>query len=162
MEKTEKIKRILFAFSTFGALGEWSLGGIIASVFAIPMLLLFRSIYWFNTTVFYWLIVLCAGLFVVAVQGAVQIDPERAKRAVVLDKLVGMMIAFVGVGLRWRVLFFGFVLFHLLNTLRPFIFYRKVIRYIERLPGVLGILGAEVLSGLIVNFLLHVIAWVMG
>ena len=72
------------------------------------------------------------------------------------------MIALSGVPLRWRVVIFGFVLFHVLNTLKPFQPYRKVVKYIEFMPGVVGVFGAELLSGALVNVFLHLMIWVMG
>jgi phosphatidylglycerophosphatase A len=162
MENRNKIKKFCFRFSTFGVFGSWWLSGVIASLFAIPSLLLLRSVYWISFTFFYWLIILASVLLLVIIQGALQFDPERAKRAVVLDKIVGVMIAFVGINLRWRVIIFGFILFHILNTLKPVLFYRKLVNFIEKFPGVLGILGAEILSGFLVNLTLHLVAWVMG
>lgn len=162
MERIEKVKKFCYRFSTFGPIGEWWLGGVLVSLFAIPTLLLFRSLYWLSLPVFYWVLVLLLTFLLVVIQGALQFNPERAQRAIVLDKILGVMIAFVGVGLRWRVIIFGFILFHILNTIKPFMFYRKTVCYIEKLPGILGILGAEILSGFLVNLALRVIAWVMG
>ena len=34
MDASKKLKQFCFAFSSFGALGEWKFGGIVASVFA--------------------------------------------------------------------------------------------------------------------------------
>jgi phosphatidylglycerophosphatase A len=89
-------------------------------------------------------------------------DCCRVARAIVFDKIIGAMIALAGVSLRWRVVIFGFLLFHFINTVQPFYWYRKIIRQFERLPGVFGILVGDILSGLLVNIFLHLIAWVMG
>jgi len=72
------------------------------------------------------------------------------------------MVALIGVSLRWRVVIFGLILFHLLHTFRLFWWYRKIVGYVERLPGIIGIFGAAILSGALVNLFLHLIAWVMG
>jgi len=162
MGATEKIKNFCFKFATFGALGEWWLGGVVASVFAIPSLLFFQSVYWFSHKIFYWFLLFCAILFFIVIQYAIYADPEKAPRTIVLDKVIGVMIALAGVPLRWRVIIFGFLMFHVLNTLKPFFWYRKVIRRVERVPGILGVLGADVLSAALVNVFLHTIAWVMG
>ena len=161
MDRTEKIKQFCLSFATFGALGEWRLGGVVASLFAIPTMLFFRSVYWLSNIFFYWFVLFLAALVVVVVQAALLLDFEKAQRAAVLDKIVGVMISFIGVSLKWRVIIFGFILFHFLNTMQPFAYYRKIVRYIEKLPGIFGIFGAEILSGFLVNLSLHLIAWVM-
>jgi len=162
MQAIEKIKKICFYLATCGYLGEWWLGGLVASVFAIPLILLFQSIYWLSPTIFWWFLVAVVVLLLITVQMAVMFDNERAARVVVLDKIVGVMIALAGVPLKWRVIFFGFILFHILNAVQPSNWYRKIVRSIEKLPGLFGIFGAELFAALLVNISLRLIAWVMG
>ncbi len=162
MERIERIKKSCFSISRFGALGSWSPGGFIASLFAIPVLLFFRSVFWFSSTLFHWLVMLFVVVVLVIIQAAYNFSPERAKREIVLDKLAGTLIAFLYVGLKWRVIVFGFILFHIFNAIRPTFFYKKISEYIERLPGAIGILGADILSGFLVNILLQIIFWVMS
>ena len=162
MRTIEKVKKACYSIATLSSLGEWWLGGVFASVLGIPFLLLLQSVYWLNDVLFYWTLAVSAILFLVITQWALQVDPERAPRAIVCDKILGVMIALAGVPLRWRIIFFGFILFHMVNTVKPFSWYRKIIGYIERLPGVFGILGAEVLSAVLVNFFLQLIVWVMS
>lgn len=162
MRATEKIKRACYTIATLSSLGEWWLGGVFASMLGIPFLLLLQSVYWLGNVLFYWTLALTAILFLVIVQWALQAEPERAPYSIVCDKILGVMISLAGIPLRWRVIFFGFILFHLLNTLKPFGWYRKIIKYIERLPGVFGVLGADILSGVLVNFFLQLIVWVMS
>jgi len=162
MRAKEKVKKACYAIATLGSLGEWWLGGVFASVLGIPLLLFFQSVYWLSQVLFYWTVALSGILFLVIIQWSLQVDPERASRAIVCDKIIGVMISLIGVPLRWRIIFFGFIMFHMVNTLQPFSWYRKLIGYIERLPGVFGVLGAEILSAALVNFFLQVIVWVMS
>ena len=162
MRATEKLKKACFRIATIGALGEWWLGGAIASVLSIPLLFLLQSLYWLSQPIFYWTLLLGAILFLAVIQAALLFNYERAARAIVCDKIIGAMIALAGVPLRWRVVIFGFILFHVLNTIKPFAFYRKVLDQIERLPGAFGVLLPEIISGAIVNVFLNLIAWVMG
>lgn len=162
MSVTTKLKTACLRFATLGALGGWQFGGIVASIFAVPLLLFFQSIYWLSGTLFSWLILVVAIIFLGSIQIALLAGSERVARFIVLDKIIGVMIALAGVPLRWRIIFFGLLLFHLLNTVKPFLWYRKVVRRIEHLPGIFGVLGADILSGLVVNVFLQIIAWVMG
>lgn len=162
MRATERIKGFCSTFSTLGALGEWWLGGLVASIFAIPLLLFFQSIYWFSFHLFAWTLVFTIALFLIVIQCTIFANREKAQDIIVLDKIIGVMIALAGVSLRWRIIFFGFLLFHLLNTVKPFLWYRKVLRRVDHLPGIFGILGSDILSGVVVNIFLQVMAWVMG
>ncbi|MBU1007998.1 phosphatidylglycerophosphatase A [Candidatus Dependentiae bacterium] len=162
MRANENIKRACYAVATLSPLGEWWLGGVFASALGVPFLLLFQSVYWLGNLLFYWTIAFTAILFLIITQWALHAYPEKAPKAIVCDKILGVMISLAGVPLRWRIIFFGFVLFHLLNTLKPFAWYRRLIEYIEKLPGVFGVLGAEILSGVLVNFVLQLLVWVMS
>lgn len=167
MRTTERMRRICFSIASLGSLGERWLGGVLASTLAIPLLFLFQSLYWLNNLIFYWTLALAGLLFLVIIQWALlsyrdDFDKCRVANAIVVDKIIGAMIALAGVPLRWRVVIFGFVLFHVVNTVRPFYWYRKLLNHLERLPGVFGVLLGDLLSGVLVNVFLHVIAWVMG
>jgi phosphatidylglycerophosphatase A len=162
MFSSERLKNFCYTIATLGSLGEWWLGGVIASAFAIPLLFLFRSLFWIRASFFYWLLVVSLVACVLVVHFALRAKPEIAKDSIVLDKIVGVMIALAGVSLRWRIVIFGLILFHVLNTLRPFWFYRSVVRHIERIPGSIGVFGADLLSGALVNVFLHLITWVMS
>lgn len=158
----ERIKRFSFIVATFGVLRNWPFGGLVASACAIPALLLFRSLYWVSTTLFYWLAALSVAACVGIIQLAIIDRPDRVNK-IILDKFLGVVIALLGVPLvKWRVIIFGFILFHVIDLLKPFAWYNKIIVYIERLPGAFGVLGAEVLAGVFVNGFLHLMAWVMG
>lgn len=156
------IHKLCYAIATLGSLGEWRVGRIIAFIFAIPFLFLFRSIYWLNQTVFMWTLLGVMVLSVLIIQVALQVDLENSKKFIVLDKVIGAMLALAGISLRWRIVIFALILFYIINTLKPFYYHKKISSYIERLPGVAGVLGVELLSGLSVNLFLRVIAWVMG
>ena len=90
------------------------------------------------------------------------IQTEAGQEAkIVLDKIIGVMAAFIYVPLKLRVVIFGFILFHVINTFQVFNFYKRIIKYAESLPGALGIIGSDILSGLLVNLFLQLIYWVM-
>lgn len=161
MRIKENLKTFSLQIATFGSLGEWSFGGILASTIAIPLILLFRSLFWLNQTLFYATAALGVILTIVVIQFSYDQDPEHAHYTVVLDKIIGVMISLLFLPLSWRIIIFSFCLFHIINRLQPIIFYRRLVRYINRLPGAIGILGADILSGVLVNFFIQLIAWVM-
>jgi len=177
MDIFEKIKEISLEVVTFGKLGYIKFGDIIASAFAIPFLFLFKGLYEINESIFYWSISLGLILSIIIIQIAIQkkpveksedeesepevIDTECGEAKIVLDKIIGVMAAFIYVPLKLRVVIFGFVLFHIINTFQVFAFYKRIIKYAENLPGALGIIGSDILSGLLVNLFLQLIYWVM-
>ena len=162
MVGSSRVKSWSFKVATLWSLGEWWLGGIFASTLAIPFLLLLQSVFWLSQPLFYWSIALGAIIFLVLIQWALLHDPDKEPSVIVLDKIIGVMIAFAYVPLQWRIIVFGFIVFHILNKLRPFLPYRRIMRLLDRLPGVFGVLSGDILSGLLVNFFLQLIAWVMG
>ncbi|MCK4517177.1 hypothetical protein KAT92_00235, partial [Candidatus Babeliales bacterium] len=94
MDGSSKVKSWSFQFATLWSLGEWWLGGIFASTLAIPFLLLLQSIFWLSQPLFYWSIALGAMVFLVLIQWALLHDPEKESSVIVIDKIVGVIIAF--------------------------------------------------------------------
>jgi phosphatidylglycerophosphatase A len=162
MRFSENIEHISVSIATLGSLGWWPFGAFLGSSLPIPLLLLFRSLYWVSNVVFIWVIALSVVSCLVIVHSALRREPPVSPHAIVLDKMVGVMIAFIGIQLRWRVIFFGFLLFHFLNFIRPFHWYKRIEEVLEKFPGVLGIFLGDILSGVLVNLFLRLIAWVMG
>jgi phosphatidylglycerophosphatase A len=65
---------------------------------------------------------------------------------IVIDEVIGQMIAFSLAGstrLSWRFIFAGFVLFRFFDIVKPF-----PVRYLERLPGGVGVIADDVGAGL--------------
>lgn len=162
MRVSENIKHISVSIATLGSLGWWPFGAFFGSSLAIPLLLLFRSLYWVSSVIFIWVVALSAVSCLVIVQSALKREQPISPHAIVIDKMVGVMITFIGIQLRWRVIFFGFLLFHFLNYLQPFSWYKRIIGALEKFPGVFGILLGDILSGVLINLFLRLIAWVMG
>jgi phosphatidylglycerophosphatase A len=64
--------------------------------------------------------------------------------AIVLDEMVGLLIALAGVPLKWPWLLIGFALFRLLDIWKPF-----PIKYCERLPGGWGVVMDDAAAGVL-------------
>jgi phosphatidylglycerophosphatase A len=73
---------------------------------------------------------------------------------VVIDEVAGQLIAFMGIPVSWKTLLAGFILFRVLDTLKP-----PPLRQLERLPEGWGIvvddLGAGIYALIAMHVLLH-------
>ncbi len=77
---------------------------------------------------------------------------KRDPSAVVIDEVAGMMVALVFLPVGSRIYLEGFLLFRLLDILKPF-----PLRHVERLPGGWGIVLDDLLAGLATNLILRIL-----
>ncbi len=73
---------------------------------------------------------------------------------VVIDEIAGMFITLVGHEPSIIHLLSGFMLFRILDILKPF-----PIRQLERLKGGLGIMADDIMAGILANICLYAIRW---
>jgi phosphatidylglycerophosphatase A len=99
------------------------------------------------------LLFLVTAIGTIAVAKVLAESPKEGKNDpafIVVDEWIGMGIALWALPMEpWFVIPASFFLFRLLDGLKP-----GPIRMIERLPGAIGVIGDDVLAGLITNFLL--------
>jgi phosphatidylglycerophosphatase A len=91
---------------------------------------------------------------VVGVWAASIAEKESATKdpsSVVIDELAGMLLSFYLIPLSWIGLLLGFLVFRLLDIVKPF-----PCRQAERLPGGLGIMADDIIAGLYTNILLRI------
>lgn len=83
---------------------------------------------------------------------AAKIFNQKDPRCVVIDEAAGMLISlmFIPYDLKWVIT--GFLVFRLMDTLKPFPAAR-----IERLPGSLGIMGDDIVAGIYTNIVLQIV-----
>ncbi len=73
---------------------------------------------------------------------------------IVIDEVVGMLIALIAVPQQWGWYFLAFAVFRLLDIFKPF-----PIGFIDRrLPGCWGVLGDDIVAGVITRLLLWLVA----
>jgi phosphatidylglycerophosphatase A len=84
---------------------------------------------------------------------AEQDDP----RQIVIDEVVGLLVALFLVPLSWLNLLLGFALFRVFDIRKPF-----PLRRAEKLGGGLGIVLDDLLAGVYANLALRLIRWVLG
>ena len=81
---------------------------------------------------------------------------QKDPRSIVIDEVVGQLIALFSAPAGWGWIFLGFFLFRLFDILKP-----RPIRDLERLPGGWGIMADDVLAGVFSALLLQAVRWVL-
>jgi phosphatidylglycerophosphatase A len=100
-----------------------------------------------------WLLPLIGFSFFLGVIAAAKVEPEwgHDPSKVVVDEMVGLWIAMLGVPFSWVNLVLAFVLFRIFDIWKPL-----GVRRLERLPGGWGVMMDDVLAGVYACLLLHV------
>ena len=132
------VGHIPFAPGTFGSILGLPLGFILAGL-ALP------------------LAIAGAGLFIL---GAVWIanDAEKLLKqsdpgCIVIDEIAGMAVTLIGLPVNLKIALMGFILFRILDVVKPF-----PIRFLDqRLKGGLGVVMDDVVAGIFANVLLRLI-----
>jgi phosphatidylglycerophosphatase A len=76
---------------------------------------------------------------------------------IVIDEIAGMMVALVGLPFNPITVVIGFIIFRILDILKPF-----PIRDLDkRIPGGLGVVADDVAAGIITNLLLRIIIQIL-
>jgi len=76
---------------------------------------------------------------------------------IVIDEIAGMMVALVGLPFNPITVVIGFIIFRILDILKPF-----PIRDLDkRIPGGLGVVADDVAAGILTNLLLRVISQIL-
>ena len=157
----KKLNEISFDIASLGKIGKWNGGGILASSFAFPIILIGNILFDFSPAFFYWSLAVLAGISLLIIFLAVNfVAADRYPSDIVLDKVWGMIVTFAFVPLKWKLMIFGFVAFHIINFLRPFLFNKSLGERLEHLPFGVGIWAGDLVSGFFCNIFLQLIIWV--
>ncbi len=152
----EKLQQWCLNLATLGRVGYWPSGSFIASLVAIVLLMAGRVVYLVSPTAMHVLAGIFIVVFLIAMQIGLSVRSEASPR-IVLDRLLGTMLAFAGIAFSfeyWRLIIFGLLLFHLFNLLLSYARFSHI-EALEKLPGVLGLVASEVIAGLLVNVILR-------
>lgn len=105
----------------------------------------FQMVYWTAWT----------AIAIWATQQVCQSSGASDPQDIVIDEMVGMGVALIGVGWSFPTAVGGFLLFRLFDVLKP-----GPIRSLEKLKGGWGVVADDIAAGLLTNVLLRVIiAW---
>ena len=101
--------------------------------------------------------VLCTLFFIffaVCIAGAAEkILKQNDPGCIVIDEIAGMMVALIGLPFNPITVTIGFIIFRILDILKPF-----PIRNLDKgVPGGLGVVADDVAAGIIANLLLRII-----
>ena len=136
------IGNIPFAPGTFGSLIGLPLGFALAGISLAPA-------------------VLCTLLFIFFAVYIADVAEKLLQRndpgCIVIDEIAGMLVALVGLPFNPITVVIGFIIFRILDILKPF-----PIRDLDkRVPGGLGVVADDVAAGIITNLLLRVIIQIL-
>ncbi len=141
-----KILAILFA--TFLGVGFFPVApGTAATAAGIVLVFLFHS-----SLIGY--LVAMFSLLIIAVPVCSYMEKQLNQKdpgMLVIDEVVGIMVALVGLPLRSSVVIVGFFLFRALDMFKIY-----PVNKFEGLPGGLGIMFDDVMAGLYTNIILHI------
>ncbi len=101
------------------------------------------------------LAILCTLLFTIfavyVADAAEKILKQNDPGCIVIDEIAGMMVSLTGLPLTPITIALGFIVFRILDILKPF-----PIRHLDkRIPGGLGVVADDVAAGVITNLLLR-------
>jgi phosphatidylglycerophosphatase A len=147
-------KQLVLALATCGGVGYLpGAPGTWGSLAAV-------AVWWLLSHLGLWGYVLALAVLLalsIPLAGAAQeyLGPDNP--AIVLDEMVGLLIALAGVPGNWLWVVLGFVLFRLLDICKPF-----PIKYVERLPGGWGVVLDDAAAGLLARVVLGVLIILWG
>ena len=133
-------KQLVLALATLGGVGYLpAMPGTWGSLAAVPL-------WWLLSHLGPWgyglvLVIFLAVSIPVASRAQEYLGPDHP--AIVLDEMVGLLIALYGVPWQWPWIIIGFALFRLLDIWKPF-----PIKYGEKLPGGWGVVLDDAAAGL--------------
>ncbi len=152
---------VLANIVTCGPLGRLPFGGIVASLFAVPIWYLTHGVFgcgiYSLVVITLVLLVLVLGLIEIAVRKGV--PPDRT--AIVLDRVIGLHIALLFLPVWLKLAAFAVVCFNLASMASRVVQFRGFLARLPQLPGSLGIVSGDVVAGFVVNIFLHLMIWIM-
>lgn len=139
--------------ATFGYVGYFPIApGTAGSLAALPLYFLVR---WSGSLAIE--LATIAVVFAVGVWAATATERALNRKdpgPVVIDEVLGMLITLAALPLSWWGVFAGFLVFRVLDVIKPFPAGR-----FERLPSGLGIMADDAMAGIYGLLLMHAAVW---
>ena len=147
-----------WAVGTFVGIGFWRPGsGTWASLATMGFWWLFAHYLiparwqWLAASVIVWVVIIVA----IPASSIVELESGRKDPGhVVIDEVVGQMIALIAVPLRWKYLILSFILFRVCDIVKP-----PPVRRLEKLEGGAGIVLDDVGAGLYALILVQLVVY---
>ncbi len=142
------MKKLAIAFGTVLGIGFFPFApGTAATAAGIGLVFLLQ-----HSLMVYVIVMLI--LLIVAIPVCTYLEKELNRKdpgILVIDEVVGILIALIGLPLTWSVAIVGFFLFRAFDMFKIY-----PINRFEALPGGLGIMLDDVMAGLYTNIILHI------
>jgi phosphatidylglycerophosphatase A len=153
------LKELCLKISSCGPLGTMRGGGLIASLGAVPFLMITCALSVMSPYIGH----LFAGVFLavalIAVFIALNIQEPKDLSVIVIDKTVGMALAFCCIPVSLKLFVVGFILFHVANIILP-MFLMKTWKFdLDALPSIAGVFSGDLLAGAVVQLTFRLILW---
>ena len=153
------IQKILVEIATLGPIGLVRGGGTVASFLTLPLVALLG---FFQVSLIPYILtvlgVLTLALFAtraaLAVYQGRRDEDGKDPGEIVIDEVIGCLIAFCGLTISFKCICSGFVIFRLLDIYKPF-----GIKRLEYFRGPWGILFDDMAAGLYTNLILILIGY---
>ncbi|WP_413586259.1 phosphatidylglycerophosphatase A [Bdellovibrio sp. HCB274] len=143
------MRNFLLKLATFFGVGlSPKAPGTVATVATIPLVLLLN---WTGPLIYMvvTVVLLVAGIF--AAQAYEDAKGGHDHSEIVIDEVVGFLIAMVWMPLTWQAILIGFVLFRLLDITKPLF-----IGYLDKkIQGGLGVMVDDVAAGIVVSLIMQ-------
>lgn len=140
------------AVATLGGVGRLPLApGTWGSLAVLPLGALLATRGW---PVFLLVWLALTGLGLLAAGEAASALGRRDHPAIVIDEAAGQLLALAGLPVAWHTLALGFVLFRVLDILKPW-----PLRLLERLPGSWGIMADDLAAGALAGLGVRLVVW---
>ena len=155
-QKTSYARRAILAFSSAFGLGYMPVApGTFGTLLALPLWWLCRDL----SLPYFVLGVLALIVFSVWISSRAEAYyGGHDVQHIVIDEVAGMLVTLIGVPFRWPELLVAFVLFRLLDALKPF-----PIGWVdEHVDGGLGVVMDDVVAGVLGCIMLHIGSFVLG
>jgi phosphatidylglycerophosphatase A len=140
--------RIIMALSTFFYLGYLPVSGTVASLAGIFLFYLIKG----NAPLHLGLTLLLILLGLLLAGPAEKIAGKKDAGCIVIDEVSGMLLALLFLPYDIRLLISGFILFRILDTLKPYPADR-----LQDLEGGIGIMSDDIVAGVYTNIILQLV-----
>ncbi len=156
------IRSSCFYLATIGGFGKLRIGGLIASLVALPILFMFKVVFFLFPHFFMLAAVVFIVCLILVLQGALCFHSDQQTSIIVLDKTLGTFLIFLGTPLTFKFILVGLLLFHGCIFFRPIFINRVGVIDFRYLPGVFSIIAGDVIYGLSINIFFKMVVWLVN
>ncbi len=154
-----KIKEWCLAIASLGSIGHLPFGAPIAALLSFPLLIFLGWIALLNTTFFYVMTIALISIMVLSVHISLKMETDKHPGIIVINNMLGMLIAFMGVPVSLKFAIIGFMLFYAAKFAAPSLIRKFAGHSLEQWPFALLFLGFDITAGLLVNVFLRFVWW---